>query len=216
MQQTKSYWLAAAVAGVVSALVGSACTVTTSTDDAFGGDGGTGATNAGTGGTSSGGTTSTGGTAGSSGSTAIAGTGGVPATGGTGGTGGATIGCDMGEAGAMTGTPAANCNAIAGDACSACLQSKCCTETEVCNGTGPNNQCAFGGPDGKGEFACMRACMKKAFTDNGVGTDEDLGTCANNCGTDACGPVIGVSTSILVACVRPESGTGCNSECFEK
>ena len=214
MQQTKSYWLVAAVAGVVSALVGSACTVTTSTDDTSGGDGGTSATSGGTGGTSTGGTTNAG-TGGSSGATSIAGTGGVPTTGGTGGTGGATVGCDMGEAGAMTGTPAANCNATAGDACSACLQNTCCGFLEVCNGTNPNNQCAFGGPDGKGEFACMRTCMKKAFTDNGVATNEDLGTCANNCGTVACGSVIGTSTSILVGCVRPETGTGCDSECFQ-
>ena len=212
MQQTKSYWLVAAVAGVVSALVGSACTVTTGTGD---GDGGTGATSAGTGGTTSAGTTSGGTGGGSSGSTSVAGTGGALTTGGTGGTGGAMVGCDMGEAGAMTGTPAANCNATAGDACSTCLQGKCCSEVEICNGTNPSNQCAFGGPDGSGEFACVRTCMKKAFTDNGVATDEDLGTCAANCGTLACGSVIGISTSLLVGCVRPETGTGCTSECFE-
>lgn len=208
MQQTKSYWRVVAVAGVVSAFVASACVVTTT--DGTGGAGGTD-TSGGTGGSSAG-TTST---AGSSGSTPIAGTGGGAPTGGTGGAP-ATVGCDMGEAGAMTGTPAANCNAASGDTCGACLQTKCCTELEVCNGTNPNNQCGFGGPDSKGEFTCVVACMQMHYTANGnVELPDDLPTCGGICGTDACGTVIGTSTSILVGCAHADGTAGCTKECFQ-
>ena len=117
----------------------------------------------------------------------------------------------------MTGTPATNCNAASGDTCGACLKAKCCTPLEICNGTNPNNQCAFGGPNNAGEFTCVTACMKKHFADNG-GVElvpDDVLFCANNCGTDACGPVIGLSTNTLVDCVHADGDTGCTKECFQ-
>jgi hypothetical protein len=208
MQQTKSYWRMVAVAGVVGACLASACVVTTSTDDGLGGGTSTAGATTGTAGAST-----VGGSAGSGGSTAIAGTGGAPA----GGTGSTVVGCDMGDADAMTGTPAANCNATAGDACSACLQTSCCTALEVCNGTNPNNQCAFGGPGGAGEFSCVAACMKMAFATNGVEQPDDLPTCAGQCNTDACGTVIGTSTSNLIACVHGDGTTDgpCTAACFQ-
>jgi hypothetical protein len=213
MQQTKSYWRIAAVAGVLGAFVASACVVTSSTDvdDSTAGSSGThtsGGSGSSTAGTSSGGS-GTSGSTGTSGSSSVAGT----SSGGTGSTD--VIGCDMGEAGAMTGTPFPNCKAVAGNPCSACLQSNCCAELEVCNGTNPLNQCGYGGIDNKGEFNCIAACMQKAFADNGdVELPEDLGTCGGKCGTDACSSVLGISTSILVECVH-QKVNGCSAECFE-
>jgi hypothetical protein len=214
MQQTKSYWRLVAVAGVVGACLASACVVTTSTDgNGLGGDTSTAGVGTTPGGSA--GATSAGGSAGSAGATAAAGTGGgAPA----GGTGAVTVACDMGEAGAMTGTPAATCNATAGNACSACLQTTCCAEVEACNGTNPNNQCAFGGPDGTGEFNCVTACMKMAFATNGnVELPDDLPTCGGKCSTDACGTVIGTSTSILVGCAHGDDITPspCRDKCFQ-
>jgi hypothetical protein len=220
MQQTKSYWLVVAVAGVVGAIVASACTVTTSSDDSSGGTG----TIAGTGGTSIAGTTSTGGggttaTGGSSGSTSI---GGTTSTGGSGGAAATTtFQCDPAD-GNPVGTPS-SCAATAGNGCSECIAGTagkmgCCAQFSACFATSPGNQCGYGGPngDGKGEFVCVQACIQAATSDGGVLDDTTIGTCAGNCATpkdsmnQSCEQHVGQQTSDLVDCVN----TNCQAECF--
>ena len=214
MQQTKSYWLVVAVAGVLGAIVASACTVTTSSDDSSGGTG----TIAGTGGTSIAGTTSTGGggataTGGSSGSTSIAGT---TSTGGSGGAATTTFQCDPAD-GNPVGTPA-SCAATAGNGCSTCIAASCCTEFGQCFATSPGNQCGYGGPkgDGQGEFICAQACIQTATSDGGVLDASTIETCANGCVTPkdsankTCEMHVGQQTNDLIACVN----MNCQAECF--
>ena len=208
MQQTKSYWRVVLVAGVVSAFVGAACTVTTSSDGGLGdaGDGNT----AGTSGSS---------TAGASGSgTAGSGTAGT-ATAGAGGTAGTSFQCDPAEAGA-TGTPDSTACEMTTDEtdCDKCVRTKCCTEYSACYATGPGNQCGYGGPKDNGEFFCYQSCLVDLFTKNQSISEEDKGTCAANCGTSLtmmgsqeCGSVLGTATNDLIGCVADQ---GCETACY--
>jgi hypothetical protein len=205
MQQTKSYWWLAALAGVATAFVGAACTVTTSTDD-NGGAGGAGTAGATAPGAGAGGATPTAGAAGA----AIAGAGGAVAT---------PYLCDVANGGAV-GTPNV-CTPAAGsedDVCALCVQSKCCTEFSECYAYNPGNQCGYGGPNDMGEISCVQACIQQGVIDSGGVYDSTLiGTCANECTTQTangsskeCGPVIGQQTSDLVGCLAEN----CQSPCF--
>jgi len=212
MQQTKSYWRLVAMAGVMGAFAISACVVTTSTDDNTAGSGGV----SNTGGTSTGGSagSSVAGTAGTGGA-AVGGSGGAAAGSGgaaAGSGGGSAFACDMGAAGAPTGTPAANCNAATGNTCAACMQTSCCSEVEACNGSNPGNVCQFGGPKGEGEFACIQTCMKAAFKANGGSiTPSDFETCASGCVTPSCDMTLGSATNELAGCVNDS----CADKCFQ-
>lgn len=208
MQQTKSYWRVVLVAGVVSAFVGAACTVTTSTDGGTLGDAGDGnvAGSPGSAGTGTAGSSAGAGTAGS-------------ATAGAGGAGATPFSCDPAEAGA-TGTPDANaCEMVANqNDCDKCVRSKCCTEYANCYATDPGNQCGYGGPKNDGEFFCYNSCLADVFNANGAIDDTDKGTCANNCvtskslmGSQECGPVLGSATNDLIACVVDK---GCAMDCY--
>ncbi len=208
MQQTKSYWRVVLVAGVVSAFLGAACTVTTSTDDGTGdaGEGSiAGSATAGTSGSA---------TAGSSGSGTAGGS-----SAGSGGTGGTSFICDPAAAGA-TGTPDMNACEMTADQtdCDKCVRTKCCTEYATCYATDPGNQCGYGGPKDNGEFFCYQGCLVDAFTANGSITADDKGMCAANCGTSLdsmgskdCGTVLGTATNDLIGCI---SDQGCEAECY--
>jgi len=216
MQQTKSYWRVVLVAGVVSAFVGAACTVTTSTDDGgnlgdagdgnvAGSPGTAGAAGSGHAGSSAAGSSGAG-TAGS----ATAGSGGAAAT---------PFVCDPAEAGA-TGNPDANaCEMVAGqNDCDKCVRSKCCTEYANCYATDPGNQCGYGGPNNDGEFFCYNSCLVDVFNKNGSIEDKDKGTCAANCatskslmGSQECGSVLGTATNELIGCVVDK---GCEMDCY--
>ena len=210
MQKTKSYLAVVLAAGVVSAFVGAACTVTTSTD-AGGGDAGEGNSS----GSSTAGASGSG-TAGASGSGTAGGS-----TAGAGGTAGTSFSCDPAEAGA-TGTPDANaCEMTAGqNDCDKCVRTKCCTEYSNCYATGPGNQCGYGGPKDEGEFVCSQGCLVDVFTAHGSVNNDDKGMCAANCATNPtsmgsqdCGPVLGNATNDLIACVG-DTTNGCATECY--
>ena len=205
MQQTKSYWrltALAAVAGVVTAFVGSACTVTTSTDGGFAGDSFAGST-------AVAGAPSTAGaapTAGAAGTTVTAGTGGVADT----------YVCDV-SADAPSGTPYPSCTADdPKDPCAVCIQGSCCAEYEACYATNPGDQCGSGGPNNMGEISCVQACIQKGVHDNGVFDDTLVGTCANECLTEKasdgtkCEQSIGYRTNDLITCMTSH----CQTECY--
>ncbi|MEO7032812.1 MAG: hypothetical protein ABI548_03195 [Polyangiaceae bacterium] len=201
MQQTKSYWRLALVAGVVSAFVGAACTVTTNSGDGVGdaGEGNiAGSSGAGTAGTAG---------------TGTAGTAGV----GEGGAGATPYSCDSGDAGA-TGTPDANaCEMTTGQGdCDKCVRTSCCTEYSACYATDPGNQCGYGGPNNDGEFVFYQSCLLDAIAKNGSLQDSDAETCANSSatskdlmGSQDCGSVLGTATSELIACVAQNCNTAC-------
>jgi hypothetical protein len=220
MQQTKSYWRLVAMAGLLSAFVGSACVVTTSTDDDdnTAGKGGSGAAGAGTAGSG------TAGTAGASTAGAAGAAGAAAAGANNGGSGPVSFQCDPAEGGAV-GTPNSCAPDGPGNDCEKCVQAKCCSEYEACYATDPGNQCGWGGPakiDGVtnegGELACVQACLIKVVEKNETAPDDsDVQTCANNCATTLsngatkeCGSIIGLQTSDTVACMR----TNCSEACF--
>ncbi|MEO6600235.1 MAG: hypothetical protein ABIQ16_10210 [Polyangiaceae bacterium] len=212
MQQTKSYWrlvTITAVAGVAMALVGTACTITTSTDaggaagDFFAGGPGTGG----------------GATAGAGGAaTAGAGVGGA-ATAGAAGAGKVPYGCTP-DSGDPLGTPNTCAPAVGSetDVCALCVQAHCCTEFSQCYATTPGNQCGWGGPNDDGEIACVQQCIQDQYKTSGVYDDSLIRTCSDGgCATNkannsanACGPIIGQQTSDLVACLN----TNCAGPCF--
>jgi len=218
MQQTKSYWRLVAVAGVVSAFVAGACTVTTSTDvddDDTAGAGGSGTAGAGTAGSSTAGA----GTAGA----AAAGAGAAGA--GTAGEGPVPFQCDPAGDGGAQGIGNTCAPTDPNDICQKCIQAKCCAEYSACYATDPGNQCGWGGPakvDGDenpgGELYCVQACLQKAVVDSGTAPDDSqVQTCGNNCATTIssgatkeCGSVLGIQTSDAVGCLRDN----CSVECF--
>jgi len=215
MQQTKSYWRLAAftaVAGVALAFVGSACTVTTTSDnggaagDFFAGAPGAGAATAGAGGAT---------TAGASGA-ATAGA----ATAGTAGAAPTEYACDV-DPGPAAGTPYPSCAPDAmhtDDICALCIQSKCCTEFEACYAYNPGDQCGYGGPGDLGEISCVQDCIQKGVATDGVFDEKLVGTCGAKCttqkapngtSTKECGQVIGYRTSDLVDCMTMNCQTPC-------
>jgi len=224
MQQTKSYWRLVAVAGVVSAFIGSACTVTTSTDDDDFGTAGTssGTAGSGTAGSSTAGTA--GAAAGSAGAAgAAAGSAGTAGTAGTGGAAAVPFQCDADDG--KIGTPNTCAPTDSSNDCQKCIQAKCCTEQSACYATGPGNQCGWGGPltindkpNPGGEAYCIETCIQDGVVLSGTAPDEQLvGTCANNCSTSLsngsskdCGAVIGTQTNDLINCLMDN----CSADCF--
>ena len=218
MQQTKSYWRLVAVAGIVSAFIGSACVVTTSTDDDNGGASNGGAGGAGTAGAS---------TAGKAGAnTAGANTAGSSAAGAAqGGSGTISFQCDPPGEGGAVGDANSCAPDMPGNKCQECIQSKCCTEYGACYATDPGNQCGWGGPaklpngdayDG-GEALCVQLCIQEGVKMSGTEPDAELkGYCANNCSTPndtsgaACKTTIGVETNSLILCMSDH----CSPVCF--
>jgi hypothetical protein len=207
----KKAWLSL-LALTVAGSIGAACTVTTTTDD--GNEGGaSGSGGSGTGGAkTNGGVTSNGGatTGGATATGGVAATGGTSTTGGTGGA--AVIGCD--EKGKVAGTPATSCQFAAADStfCHECLTTSCCGEVKACFGQNPDNQCAYGGPEGESEFGCYEACLvTKAKANGGDYTEEDQDACIGMCSTPACGVIIGDATLDLIVCMHTE----CEKVCFE-
>jgi hypothetical protein len=218
MQQTKSYWRLVAVAGIVSAFIGSACVVTTSTDDDNGGASNGGAGGAGTAGAS---------TAGKAGAnTAGANTAGSSAAGAAqGGSGTISFQCDPPGEGGAVGDANSCAPDMPGNKCQECIQSKCCTEYGACYATDPGNQCGWGGPaklpngdayDG-GEALCVQLCIQEGVKMSGTEPDAELkGYCANNCSTPndtsgaACKTTIGVETNSLILCMSDY----CSPVCF--
>jgi len=203
MQQTKSYWRMAAVAGVVIAFVSAACTVTTSSDDTAADAGTTAIATGGSGATTAGGATSAGGTM-----TIV----------GVGGTGAVSFQCDpLDQDAGIQGTPA-SCAADTANTCSVCIAAHCCTEFSDCYATNPGNQCGFGGPDAKGtgEITCVQGCILAVTGDGGVADDSTIQTCANQCVTPtdtsgaACQQAIGTQTSDLIGCMN----MNCQSDCL--
>ena len=218
MQQTKSYWQFLAVTGVLSAFLGSACVVTTSTDDDVGASGAAGKAN-------SAGAPSAG--SGTAGSHAGAGTAGAGTAGGApaGGAGPVPFQCDPGQGGSAVGHPN-DCSVLdSSDRCEQCVQISCCEEWEACYSTDPGNQCGWGGPaeiDGKpnggGEALCIQLCIQDGVKLSGTDPDAELvGTCANNCATSTsngatknCSSLVGNETNSLVGCQMDH----CVKECF--
>ena len=194
MQQTKSYWRLVALAGLVSAFVGTACVVTTDDD-------------------------SSGGSAGAAGATAGAPAGGSTAAGAGGaaaGTGGVPFQCDPDD-GMAVGTPNACPKTDDPDVCQACIAKSCCTEYANCFATTPGNQCGWGGPMDKGEIICALACIQDGASKAGGVVDETLlGTCANQCATTLANgaskecTLPGSQTSDLIGCMNDK----CQVECY--
>ena len=225
MQHSKSYLWLVAVAGALGAAGLSACVVTTGTDvGGFGGDFGSFAGAATMGG---------GGAAAAGGPSAGAPSAGAPAGGAAtagGGAGGAAAGsagapdtskapaCDSGLTPA--GTPLTACVPDVADDCTKCIKTNCCMQYEGCFATNPGNVCGYGGPNGKGEFACYRSCLQGiSMMSGGVIAPSDQEMCANNCGTtlDLKGPIecgdssIGLAANDLILCVAEHA---CNSACY--
>ena len=217
MQQTKSYWRLVAVAGVVSAFVGVACTVTTSTGDGFSGNDAGGASGSGTAGASAGMATGSAGKAGAG--SAGAGTAGA-ANAGAGGAAATPFSCDLGDGGTQGEGIEGVCTLDAAekkDKCAVCLKTTCCTEFSECYAVNPGNECGWGGPKGEGEFVCYRACLTDVAMKNGAVETGDRLACAANCQTPkdtsgmSCMEAIGTATNSLIRCVMNQ---GCNSDCY--
>ena len=216
MQQTKSYLWLVAVAGVLGGATAlSACVVTTSTDvGGFGGEGDSaGAPSTGGGGAASAGAPAAGASsqAGASAGGASAGSGGAPDT-------SKAPMCDVGDV--PGGTPIKACEPEVVDACTTCIKSKCCDEHEACFATSPGNVCAYGGPNGMGEFACYRACLQAVSKKSGGVIDPtDIVDCGAQCvttvknkGSINCDPSsVGIATSFLIGCV---SDNKCDTACY--
>jgi hypothetical protein len=207
MQQTKSYWRFVLALGVVSAFVGAACTVTTSSDPNLGEAGanetaGSPSAGAGVGGSSAG--------------SPSAGSGGT----GTAGSGDAMpFECDTGDGGAPPGTPnvCTPDDDHKTDACALCVQANCCTEYSDCYATDPGNQCGWGGPNDEGEIVCVQTCLQKGFADTGVDDADLRAMCYGQCSTTTanmaskeCGDLIGTQTNALVGCLSDH----CLVECI--
>lgn len=199
-----------ACALIAAALVTPACTISEGDVDSIGGFGGSGDT----GGSSTGATDS----------------GGAPSTGGTGqgGEGGEPILIDCQVDSTDDGTPG-SCDPISESdfdgtedeyndyyLCQSCIQDLCCEEYETCFATGPDTACALGTTArGDGEYACITECLT-ALGDDFIGDQDDLDTCAAECGSSECsedgaGPV----AKTLGACVLglTAMNAGCTEEC---
>lgn len=218
MQTTKTAWLL--VFAVAACSIPMACTITTSDGGNMGGSD-TGGTSVTTGGASSGGASKGGATSGGVAATGGASSGGA-ATGGASTSGGAStatggaaemVSCDDTSTTPM-GTPAGSCEFAPADNtfCHACLTTQCCAIVKQCFGTGPLDQCAFGGPDGSSEFQAYEACIVKRAKAAGGAYDPDVDPfeCAAEAGTPSCGGLIGNATSDLIGCMHDH----CETECF--
>lgn len=207
----KKAWLSL-LALTIAGSIGTACTITTTDDDTDGGATGFGGKASG-GAATSGGSTAKGGA--SSGGTAGSGAGGASSGGSAaGGVGGAPdpVMCDVGLE--PTGTPAQSCVFDVPDntPCHECLakDADCCAAIKECYGTGPRNQCAYGGPDGGSEFTCIEACIRQKVLNTGSYSNDDEDVCVNACATPACG-LIGNATNLILGCMH----ANCETECFE-
>jgi hypothetical protein len=224
MQQTRSYWRFLAVAGVVGALIASACTVTTGDDSSAGGAGGSSAAGSPAAGSPAAGSPAAGSPAAGSGTAGSSAAGSATGGASTGGSGPVSYQCDPAEGGAQ-GTPNSCVPIDANDVCQKCIQAKCCDQFEACYATDPGNQCGWGGPtmiDGQpnpgGEAYCILDCLQKAVAASGTAPeDSEVLTCGAQCATtksngasQECGPVPGLQTSDLVDCQR----ANCSPECF--
>ncbi len=97
------------------------------------------------------------------------------------------------------------------DECERCARMQCCAELTACMG---DPECTSGGPDGRGEAACMRDCLVAA-----AGAEEPLAlasaSCASLCATK---PKLAPKTLALVSCLggAPGSPAGgqCSAECY--
>ena len=215
MQQTKSYWRFLAATGVLSAFLGSACVVTTSTDDDVGASGAAGKAN------SAGAPSAGAGGAGAGAGTAGSHAGAAPA----GGAGPVPFQCDPAQGGSAVGNPN-DCSVLdSSDRCEQCVQISCCEQWEACYSTDPGNQCGWGGPaeiggkpNGGGEALCILLCIQDGVQLSGTDPDTELvGTCGAKCATSKsngatkeCGSVLGSETNSLVACQMEH----CVKECF--
>lgn len=207
MQQTRSYWRWLTVTGVASALFASACVVTTDDPDDDNG-GASGSNTAGAAGAKAGAGGSTAGAAGA----AVAGAGGSTA-----GTGGVPYVCD--DDPTAPGTPNPTCESSGEQsACTTCVETKCCAEYKECYGTDPGNQCGWGGPDDKGELACMQLCAQQALIDQGVLGDDEILACSAQCtttkehGSTLDCTLIGGTTSAAFNCIKDSCMVECIGE----
>ncbi|MET0795199.1 MAG: hypothetical protein ABW061_27015 [Polyangiaceae bacterium] len=220
MHQTKSYWrmaTLAAVAGVLSAFVGSACTVTTSTDD-DGGAAGASAAGAATAGANSAGAATAG--ANSAGSNSAGSSSAGANTAGNAGAAATPYECDVPDVDTPAGTLYPSCAPDAehtDDVCALCIQSSCCDAYKACYAYGPGDQCGYGGPDDAGEISCVQQCVQDGVAESGVYDATLLGTCANKCITKKangaskdCEESIGLRTNDLIACMADN----CQEKCF--
>jgi hypothetical protein len=133
------------------------------------------------------------------------GTGGI-ANGGGGGAGGiaASGGASSGGTPGTGGGTGYVCNPTQ-PGCGGCIESKCCTEYQVCVG---DSVC--GGITG--EYLQFNACLNGHYADSGSLSTSDVTSCA---AAVAKGPVLATTTQDLVACILGQSGgTGCALECW--
>lgn len=206
----KKAWLTL-FALTVAGTIGTACTITTTDDDTDGGASSFGGSS--NGGSSSGGASTKGGASALGGASA----GGKTGTGGSGTGGSATGGsgpkvvCDVNEN--PTGKPAGSCEFAGADntPCHECLakDAECCAAIKECYGENPDNQCAWGGPDGESEYACIESCIRAKVIKTGTHTEADEDACVKTCTTPGCNG-IGNATSVLVGCML----NNCEVECF--
>ena len=221
MQQTKSYWRLVVVAGVLSAFVAGACTVTTSTDvdDDDDNSAGTSAGGAATAGAATAGA----GTAGAA--TAGSSAAGTAGAGGAGGAGPVPFQCDPEGDGGAVGDPNSCAPIDPNDECQKCVQAKCCAEYGACYATDPGNQCGWGGPaklpSGEdypgGEALCTQLCIQDGVAESGVAPDAELiGTCGAGCASakdtsgKTCEQHVGQQTNDLIGCLNEN----CSKVCF--
>ncbi len=129
--------------------------------------------------------------------------GGGPPVGGGGGPpvgGGGGSSCDptSGEPGDCTALDPTN-------ACQVCIQNSCCVEYGHCTQS-PDDNCAWGGPDGNGEVFCFQECVFNA----GLADPTTQANCAASCTTPGCG-TISSATNDLIGCLN----NSCFAECLQ-
>ncbi len=98
------------------------------------------------------------------------------------------------------------------DDCHACSRTQCCGELTAC---AADAACTSGGPDGRGEFVCLRDCLGTA-----VATSYDLVaasvSCAASCATKS--KKLSPKTSSLLSCIAGSVGAmvggHCAAECL--
>jgi hypothetical protein len=183
--------------------------------------GGEGGTDGGSGGASGGTTAASGGAVGS---------GGTAAAGGEGGMGGTAQTLDCLASGEPSGTPGA-CEPIASEGsdsydCQACAAEYCCDEVEACAATNPETACYYGstsrlGFDGEpivGELDCILDCLRELPYEEFVGDQDQVDTCALECGSAECnedeaGPASVALASCLLGIGNDVAPAGCQEEC---
>jgi hypothetical protein len=209
---SKTGWMKWALVGGGASLLFAACTVGSGDGDIDKHDHGTGGDES-TGSGGDGNTTSSGGdgtsTDGGSASTTTGGSGATGTGGGAGGEGPAPaeLACESEESESTT-----SCTELDSDnPCELCIQENCCTQFEACLGEGPDQACAWGGPEGEGEFYCVQNCML-AFAEDSNYDEENLDICAGECLTESCDlPNVTDITSDMIGCGNNE----CFTECYD-